>query len=85
MGRYKKDNEYYDGKSIVYNGKRYISPSEAILLEAGYEKEEPQVVVSEPYEPTAEERIAALREQLNALSDEMNSLREQINEMEALE
>ena len=56
--RYKKGNEYYDGKSIVYNGKRYISPSESILLEAGYVKEEPQVV-----EPTNEQMADDLRGQ----------------------
>lgn len=59
--RYKKGNEYYDGKSIVYNGKRYISPSEAILLAAGYVKEEPQVI-----EPTTEEQIWQLKERLAA-------------------
>lgn len=56
MARYIKDNDYYDGKSIVVGDRRYISPSEAILLANGYTKVEPQ-------EPTEEEVAAMQREQ----------------------
>lgn len=56
MATYKKGNEIYDGKSIVIGDRRYISPSEAILLQAGYTKVEPQ-------EPTEEEVAALQREQ----------------------
>ena len=67
MATYKKGNEIYDGKSIVIGDRRYLSPSEAILLQAGYTKVEPQ-------EPTEEEvaareraqRIEELRELISA-------------------
>ena len=51
MARYINDKgEIYDGVSVVAGGKRYVSPSEAKLLELGFTKVEPQ-----PYEPTEQE------------------------------
>lgn len=54
--RYIKDGQYYDGKSIVVGDRRYLSPSEEILLAAGYTK-------VEPVAPTDEEVAAMQREQ----------------------
>ena len=51
MARYINDNgEYYDGGSIVIGDRRYLSPSEEILAQAGYHP------VVEP-EPTEEELL----------------------------
>lgn len=45
MAQYINDNnEYYDGISVVIGDTRYVSPSEELILQAGYHKvEEPQV------------------------------------------
>lgn len=42
--QYINDNgEYYDGQSVVIDGMRYLSPSEELIIYAGYHKvEEPQ-------------------------------------------
>ena len=56
MAQYIKNGEIYDGKSIVIGDRRYLSPSEATLLAAGYTKVEPQ-------EPTDEEVAAMQRAQ----------------------
>ena len=51
MARYINDSgEYYTGGSIVIGDRRYLSPSEDIILQAGYH------LVVEP-EPTAEELL----------------------------
>jgi len=51
MARYINDNgEYYNGGSIVIGDRRYLSPSEDIILQAGYH------LVVEP-EPTQEELL----------------------------
>ena len=44
MKQYINDNnEYYDGISVVIGDTRYVSPSEELILQAGYHKvEEPQ-------------------------------------------
>lgn len=44
MAQYINDNnEYYDGISVVIGDIRYVSPSEELILQAGYHKvEEPQ-------------------------------------------
>ena len=44
MKQYINDNnEYYDGVSVVIGDTRYVSPSEELILQAGYHKvEEPQ-------------------------------------------
>lgn len=44
MAQYINDNnEYYDGISVVIGDTRYVSPSEELILQAGYHKvEEPQ-------------------------------------------
>lgn len=61
MARYIKDNDYYDGKSIVVGDRRYISPSEAKLLALGYRKVEEEVAA---YEPTTEERTRPFKDTL---------------------
>lgn len=61
MAQYIKDNEIYDGKSIVVGDRRYISPSEAILLANGYTKVEEEAAT---HEPTIEERTRPFKEQL---------------------
>lgn len=45
MKQYINDNnEYYDGISVVIGDTRYVSPSEELILQAGYHNvEEPQV------------------------------------------
>lgn len=51
MAQYIKDNgEFYDGGSIVIGDRRYLSPSEEIILQAGYH------LVVNP-EPTQEELL----------------------------
>lgn len=44
MAQYINDNnEYYDGISVVIGDTRYVSPSEELILQAGYHKvDEPQ-------------------------------------------
>lgn len=55
MKKWINDNgEYYDGGSIVIGDRRYLSPSDEILREAGYH----EVL---PAEPTAEELLAAAK------------------------
>ena len=54
MKRYKtKNGEIYNGKSIVVDDRRIINPTEKMLLEAGYEPYEEQVM---NYEPTEEDK-----------------------------
>lgn len=55
--------EEYNGRYVVAEGVKYLSPSANKLAELGY-----HVVVDEPqvYEPTADEQIWQLKEQLAA-------------------
>lgn len=63
----KKNGEIYNGKSIVVDDRRIINPTEKMLLEAGYEPYEEQVM---NYEPTEEDkrqqRMAEIQAELAA-------------------
>ena len=64
MTRYiNEKGEVYNGRYVIADGVKYISPSENKLAELGYTAvvEEPQV-----YEPTTAEQIWQLKEQLAA-------------------
>ena len=68
MKKYKnKNGEIYNGKSIVVDDRRIINPTEKMLLEAGYEPYEEQVM---NYEPTEEDkrqqRMAEIQAELAA-------------------
>ena len=48
MAKYINDNgEYYNGGSITIDGRTYISPSEAIILQAGYHEYVPTYTAEE--------------------------------------
>lgn len=50
------NNEYYDGISVVIGDTRYVSPSEELILQAGYHKvEEPQ---TDPLEDAKQAKYA---------------------------
>lgn len=57
MAQYINDNnEYYDGISVVIGDTRYVSPSEELILKAGYRKvEEPQ---TDPLETAKQAKYA---------------------------
>lgn len=64
MARYiNNKGEEYNGRYVIIEGVKYLSPSATKLAELGY-----HVVVEQPqvYEPTTEERIWTLKEQLAA-------------------
>lgn len=44
MKVYKKDNKFYDNKSIVINGNRIFNPNHDQLIEAGYEVYTPPTI-----------------------------------------
>lgn len=62
---WKKDNEIYNGKSIVHNGYRIFNPGEKVLKEAGYEWVEPT-----PVEPTAEQVLRQYEDRVQRFLDE---------------
>lgn len=67
MAQYIKNGQYYDGKSIVFGDKRYLSPSEEILLSAGYIKVEPVAPTDEEVAAMQRaQRIEELKAQLQA-------------------
>ena len=57
MKQYINDNnEYYDGISVVIGDTRYVSPSEELILQAGYHKvEEPQ---ADPLETAKQGKVS---------------------------
>lgn len=67
MARYINDNgEYYDGGSIVIGDKRYLSPSEEIILLAGYHK------VEDPAPDPIEEARSIKIDEINAYDKSEN-------------
>ena len=57
MARYINDNgDYYDGGSIVIGDMRYLSPSEDIILQAGYHRVEDPT--PDPVDEAKAERLA---------------------------
>ena len=68
MAQYINDNgEYYNGKSLTYDGKLYISPGEEIIIAAGYHKVET---------PSPDPVILARQLKLADIEDEDNSKEE---------
>ena len=61
MAQYINDNnEYYDGISVVIGDTRYVSPSEELILQAGYHKvEEPQ---ADPLELARGNKLMAIED-----------------------
>lgn len=61
MAQYINDNnEYYDGISIVIGDTRYVSPSEELILQAGYHKvEEP---LTDPLELARGNKLMAIED-----------------------
>ena len=61
MKQYINDNnEYYDGISVVIGDTRYVSPSEELILQAGYHKvEEPQ---ADPLELARGNKLMAIED-----------------------
>lgn len=61
MKQYINDNnEYYDGISVVIGDTRYMSPSEELILQAGYHKvEEPQ---ADPLELARGNKLMAIED-----------------------
>jgi hypothetical protein len=61
MAQYINDNnEYYDGISVVIGDTRYVSPSEELILQAGYHKvEEPQ---TDPLELARGNKLMAIED-----------------------
>lgn len=54
------NNEYYDGISVVIGDTRYVSPSEELILQAGYHKvEEPQ---ADPLELARGNKLMAIED-----------------------
>ena len=75
MTQYKNNNgEVYNGRYVDVDGRRYISPSEAKLLELGYSKVEIKPAAVDIYEPTVDERLADLKQQLQDINDAINQL-----------
>lgn len=83
MIQYKNDNEeLYNGRYVDVDDRRYISPSEAKLLELGYHKVEIEPTVVDVYEPTIEERLAKLKQQLQDINDAINQLENEQKEVQ---
>ena len=62
MARYiNEQGEPYNGRYVIQDGVKYLSPSEEKLLALGYRKVEDEVAT---YEPTTEERTRPFKEQL---------------------
>ena len=72
MARYINDNgEYYDGGSIVIGDRRYLSPSEDIILQAGYHLVvEPELTQEELLEQAKMDKIVEI--DMYDQSDEVN-------------
>lgn len=69
--------EQYNGRYVVADGIKYISPSETKLAELGYHVvvEQPQVIEEENnYTPSKEELISQLKEEVQYIIDRINAL-----------
>lgn len=85
MARYINENgEFYNGRYVIQDGVKYLSPSEAKLLALGYRKVEEEVepVIVDTYEPTIEERLVELKQQLQDISDAINQLENEQKEIQ---
>ena len=61
MAKWIKDGEQYNGRYVVADGVKYLSPSREKLAALGYRKVEEEVAT---YEPTIEERTRPFKDTL---------------------